>query len=73
MNKIVDNLQFNDIECRPLICGSINKHPFWYERYGMENLTNAEKVHEFGLYVPNHQNMSFDEVDKVCEIILRNK
>lgn len=73
LNKIVDNLQSNDIECRPLICGSINKHPFWYERYGMENLKNAEKVHEFGLYVPNHQNMSFDEVDKVCEIILRNK
>jgi len=73
LNKIVYDLQSNDVECRPLICGSINKHPFWYERYGRENLKNAEKVHEFGLYVPNHQNMSLDEVDKVCEIILRNK
>jgi len=71
-NKIVELLTENNIECRPLICGSINKHPFWFERYGKSTLKNAEKVHELGLYVPNHQRMSIDEVDKVSEIILKS-
>lgn len=73
INEVVHNLRENKIECRPLICGSINRHPFWYERYGKVELKYASRVHDYGLYVPNHQNMSFDDVDKVSEIILKYK
>lgn len=73
INEVVHDLRENKIECRPLICGSINRHPFWYERYGKVELKYASRVHDYGLYVPNHQNMSFDDVDKVSEIILKYK
>jgi CDP-6-deoxy-D-xylo-4-hexulose-3-dehydrase len=73
LDSIVNKLSENNIECRPLICGSINEHPFWYERYGEQYLPNAHRVHKNGMYVPNHQNMNFDDVDKVSEIILKYK
>ena len=38
IKELVAKLTENNIECRPLICGSINEHPFWYERYGKQNL-----------------------------------
>jgi CDP-6-deoxy-D-xylo-4-hexulose-3-dehydrase len=62
----------NDIECRPLICGSINEHPFWYERYEKSNLPNAKMVHEYGLYIPNNHQMTDDEIKKIVEIVNKN-
>lgn len=62
----------NNIECRPLICGSINEHPFWYERFGRKNLPNSKLVHEFGLYIPNNHQMTDEEISKVIEIVNQN-
>jgi CDP-4-dehydro-6-deoxyglucose reductase, E1 len=45
---LIKELLNNDIECRPLICGSINEHPFWYERYGKQELPNSKLVHTYG-------------------------
>lgn len=70
INEVVKTLNDYNVECRPLICGSINEHPFWYEKYGKQVFPNAQKVHKHGLYIPNHQLMSFEEVDKVSELIL---
>lgn len=69
INILVEKLAENNIECRPLICGSINEHPFWYERYGKQNLPISKKVHEFGLYLPNNHQMTIEEVDKVINIV----
>jgi len=71
LNNIVTTLNYNQVECRPLICGSINEHPFWYERYGELYLPNAHKVHKNGMYLPNHQHMDFDDVDRISELILK--
>ena len=62
----------NDIECRPLICGSINEHPFWYERYGKQELPNSKMVHEYGIYIPNNHQMTDEEITKVIEIVNNN-
>ena len=70
IDRIVKTLNSNNVECRPLICGSINEHPFWYEKYGKQVFPNAQKVHKHGLYIPNHQLMDFEAVDKVSELIL---
>lgn len=70
--EIVSDLVRNNIECRPLICGSIQEHPFWYERYEKVSLPNASKVHERGLYVPCHQSMTEDQVKFISDIIKRN-
>jgi CDP-6-deoxy-D-xylo-4-hexulose-3-dehydrase len=70
--KIAEELINNDVECRPLICGSIQEHPFWYTRYEKVHLPNATKVHKEGLYVPCHQNLSSEQVDFISNIILDN-
>lgn len=62
----------NNIECRPLICGSINEHPFWYERYGKQNLPNSKMVHEYGIYIPNNHQMTDDEITKVINVVNNN-
>jgi CDP-6-deoxy-D-xylo-4-hexulose-3-dehydrase len=72
LTKLKDDLILNNIECRPLICGSINEHPFWYQRYGKKELPNAKLVHHNGLYIPNNHQMTDEELDKIIEIVNRN-
>ena len=69
IKELVEKLTENNVECRPLICGSINEHPFWYERYGKQELPISKKVHEYGLYLPNNHQMTIEEVDKVINIV----
>jgi CDP-6-deoxy-D-xylo-4-hexulose-3-dehydrase len=72
ISKLVEELTNNDIECRPLICGSINEHPFWYERYGHSDLPKSKRVHEYGLYLPNNHEMTEEELNKVIKIVNKN-
>jgi CDP-6-deoxy-D-xylo-4-hexulose-3-dehydrase len=72
LDKLIFELQNNNIECRPLICGSINEHPFWYERYGKQELPNSKLVHEYGLYLPNNHQMTEEEINKVIKIVNEN-
>ena len=70
--QIAHALIENEIECRPLICGSIQEHPFWYTRYDKVELPNATKVHENGLYVPCHQSMTEEQVNFISDVIKDN-
>ena len=72
IDNLINELSKNNIECRPLICGSINEHPFWYERYGKQELNNSKIVHEYGLYIPNNHQMTDDEINKVIKIVNEN-
>ena len=72
IKELTEQLITNNIECRPLICGSINEHPFWYERYGKQNLPNSKLVHNYGLYLPNNHQMTDEEISKVIEIVNKN-
>ena len=69
IDLIVKELNKHNIECRPLICGSINEQPFWYESYGKDCLPNAEKVHNGGLYLPNHHDLTEEEITYISNII----
>ena len=69
IKELTELLITNNIECRPLICGSINEHPFWYERYGKQNLPNSKLVHNYGLYLPNNHQMTDEEISKVIEVV----
>ena len=69
IKQLVEKLTENNIECRPLICGSINEHPFWYEKYGKQDLPISKRVHEYGLYIPNNHQMTDDEINKVISIV----
>lgn len=72
IDKLVKELEKNNIECRPLICGSINEHPFWYERYGKQDLPISKTIHEYGLYIPNNHQMTDEELNKVIKIVNEN-
>jgi CDP-6-deoxy-D-xylo-4-hexulose-3-dehydrase len=69
IDMLIKKLNENNIDCRPLICGSINEHPFWYERYGKNEFPIAKKIHEYGLYIPNNHQMTDKEINKIVKII----
>lgn len=68
-NKIIEKLIKNNIEVRPLIAGDMSKKPMWFEYYGEQHLPNSELVNEFGFYIPNHQDLTEDEINWICKII----
>jgi CDP-6-deoxy-D-xylo-4-hexulose-3-dehydrase len=72
IDRVVTELTNNNIECRPLICGSINEQPFWFERYGKKDLPFAKKVNEYGLYVPNNHQLTEDDIKFVIEVVNKN-
>lgn len=71
-SKIVEELRNNQVECRPLICGSMGSQPMYTSRYGEKILKNANRLKNFGFYVPNHQNILSEDVDFICGIINKN-
>jgi len=69
IDKLVDNLRENNIETRPLICGSIGEQPFWKEIYGETKLPMASLVHKNGLYIPNNHELTSDEIELMCNVV----
>ena len=68
-NDIVKELQDNNIEVRPLIAGNMATKPMWYNENDIPSLPNCELVNEFGFYVPNHQDLTKDDINKITSII----
>lgn len=66
---IVKNLIKNNIECRPLIAGNLANKPFWYENFTKPELKNCELIDQYGFYIPNHQDLNKNDLNKIIEII----
>ena len=70
--NIVKALVENNIETRPLIAGSIGKNPFW-QRYANKGMIldtpNCDLIDKSGFYVPNHQDLSDEDIARVVNII----
>ncbi|MBT8155981.1 DegT/DnrJ/EryC1/StrS family aminotransferase [Epibacterium ulvae] len=60
-------LKEEKIECRPLICGNIARHPFWVRAYGSQTLPQADLIHDYGIYLPNHHNLTTEDIARVAE------
>jgi CDP-6-deoxy-D-xylo-4-hexulose-3-dehydrase len=67
---IVKALIENNVECRPLICGSMGTQPFYVKEYGRQELPNVSKVDECGLYIPNHPHLTIEEITRMCDCII---
>jgi len=65
--NIVNKLIENNIEVRPLIAGSMARKPFWKGR--VDNLPNCDIINNNGFYIPNHQNLSNDDITRICTIV----
>lgn len=67
---IARELMNNGIECRPLVCGSMEKQPFCQDScsvYG--TLDNANDIHKYGMYIPNHPELTNDDLNRICNIV----
>jgi CDP-6-deoxy-D-xylo-4-hexulose-3-dehydrase len=66
---IINNLLKNNIEVRPLIAGDMSKKPMWYNNFGKTFLPNCSIINDFGFYIPNHQDLSEDEIYFISNVI----
>ena len=71
INSFVRGLEKEGIDSRPLICGSIGQQPFWIKKYGKQILENASKIHDKGLYIPAHHNLSNDDIEHISNTIIK--
>ncbi len=68
---LIKFLSENNIECRPLISGSMGTQPFYKKRYGTYILPNCSIIDSRGLYVPNHPTMNEQDIQLICELIIK--
>ena len=73
-DQIVKELKKANIEVRPLIAGNMANNPFWYEMPTNSpiSLPNATLIDDEGFYIPNHHNLSFEDIEKISYIINNN-
>ena len=68
-DSIVAVLQKENIEVRPMICGSMGTQPFYIKEYGKKELPNASIIDKWGFYIPNHPGLSKKDIIKISNII----
>lgn len=68
--RIANALISNNVECRPLICGSMGTQPMYIKEYGRLELPNVSIVDNFGMYIPNHPKLTNEEIEFMCNCIL---
>jgi len=68
-NEIADALRHNEIESRPLVCGSMGTQPFYKDLYGELHLENCGIVDKEGIYIPNHPGLTHEDIMRICNII----
>jgi CDP-6-deoxy-D-xylo-4-hexulose-3-dehydrase len=69
--QLIKALIENNIECRPLISGSMGTQPFYKKIYGEKKLLNCSIVDERGIYIPNHPHLSKDDIKLMCDLIIK--
>lgn len=71
-DKAVTALLENNIETRPLICGSMGTQPFFIKRYGRHETLNSAQVDNCGIYVPNHPQLSKEDIELICRTVIES-
>lgn len=66
-DDIIVDLNVSGIETRPLIAGNLANHPVWGDRGG--KFPKCDLIDKFGFYVPNHQDLTEDDILTICRII----
>jgi CDP-6-deoxy-D-xylo-4-hexulose-3-dehydrase len=69
-NKLIEALKQHNIECRPLISGSMGIQPFYKKTYGENKLPNCSTIDNRGIYVPNHPQLTEAEIELMCNLII---
>jgi len=67
--RVYQELKNNNIESRPLVSGGMGTQPAWSKTYGESRMKNSTIVNDKGMYVPNHGDLSNEDIEKICSII----
>ena len=62
-DSLVAILKENEIECRPIVTGNMLRQPVFAQFANPEDFPNAEKIHDCGLMIGNHQFQIKNEID----------
>ena len=67
--EVYKYLKKKKIQSRPLICGNMGQQPFLQKiTSNKKDLKNAQFVDKYGIYLPNHANISFKNIDNISKI-----
>ena len=69
--EVYKYLEKNKIQSRPVISGNMANQPFCINKsINKEKLKNAEFVDRYGLYLPNHANITLSDIDYITNCFL---
>jgi CDP-6-deoxy-D-xylo-4-hexulose-3-dehydrase len=68
-DEIVKTLTSNNVEVRPMICGSMGTQPFYVKKYGELKLPNVSIIDEYGFYVPNNPKLTNEDVSFISDLV----
>jgi len=60
--RVAAELSSKGVESRPLICGNIARQPFWLKNHSRIPYPVADIVHDHGIYLPNHAELSLEDI-----------
>jgi len=68
-DEIVKTLTSNNVEVRPMICGSMGTQPFYVKEFGELKLPNVTTIDEYGFYVPNNPKLTNEDVSFISDLV----
>jgi len=68
--EIVNRLVDNGIETRIFSAGNLGRHPFWTNLYDEFEDKQSDKIHSRGFFVPNYPELTEEEIDFICNVIM---
>jgi CDP-6-deoxy-D-xylo-4-hexulose-3-dehydrase len=72
-DSIIAKMKEHNIEVRPLIAGSMAKQPFARDVNKKYGTGNSDIIHEKGFYLPNHQDLSLEQVEFIASLVNSEK
>ena len=61
------------VEIRPIVSGSITEQPFFINLIGTkEKYPNAKKIHQFGFYFPNREDLTEEEINTIINLLKKD-
>ena len=67
--QIVSALVENGIETRIFSAGNLGLHPFWTDAYGEFHAPMADRIHNTGLFLPNHPSLAEPDVRFIADVV----
>lgn len=68
--RIAAAMKTAGIETRPIGGGNMSRQPFWSDRYGSQTFPVADRIHETGFQIPNHQGLDTNSVGTIADVVL---